>query len=121
MSEAFIPIATDITYVKENLGGGPRTLASAIYAQVRADILSCQLRPGDKLLVGPLSRRFNVSVASVRDALFRLVADGLLLTEDHRGFRVQPLSLLDLRDMSKTRIEIECLALRRSIAFGDDA
>lgn len=121
MSEAFVPIAIDISHVKANLGGGPRTLASAIHAQVRADILSCQLRPGDKLLVGPLSRRFKVSVASVREALFRLVADGLLLTEDHRGFRVQPLSLFDLRDVSNTRIEIECLALRRSIALGDDA
>ena len=122
MSEAINPIGLDLrSHSDAYPGGGPRTLASAIYAQVRADILSCQLRPGEKLLVGPLSRRFDVSVASVREALFRLVADGLVQTEDHRGFRIQPLSLADLRDVSRTRIEIECLALRRSIERGDPA
>ena len=34
---------------------------------------------------------------------------------------MSPLSLADLDDVTHTRIELECLALRRSIARGDDA
>jgi DNA-binding GntR family transcriptional regulator len=114
------PIAIDLR-PRDGEAGSARTLVSAIYSRVRADILSCRYPPGEKLLIGPLSQRFNVSLASVREALFRLVADGLVHAEDQRGFRVSPLSLADLNDVTETRIELESLALRRSIARGDAA
>jgi DNA-binding GntR family transcriptional regulator len=66
-----------------------------------------------------LARQFQVSLAAVREALSRLVADGLVVASDQKGFRVSPLSLRDLQDVTETRIELECLALRRSIARGD--
>ena len=115
------PIAIDLRPERGGEAGSARTLVSAIYSRMRADILSCRYPPGEKLLIGPLSERFDVSIASVREALFRLVADGLVLAEDQRGFRVSPLSLADLWDVTQTRIELECLALRRSIARGDGA
>lgn len=99
---------------------GARTLASAIYARLRGEILAGRCQPSEKLLIAPLGKRFNVSLASVREALSRLVADGLVVAEDQRGFRVSPLSLADLADVTHTRIELECLALRRSIARGDE-
>jgi DNA-binding GntR family transcriptional regulator len=98
-----------------------RTLASAIFAQLRDEILSCRIKPGEKLNVSKISKRFDVSLAAVREALSRLVASGLVVAEDQRGFRASPLSLPDLMDLTNTRIEIECLALRRSIAAGDEA
>jgi DNA-binding GntR family transcriptional regulator len=55
----------------------------------------------------------------VREALSRLVADGLVQASDQRGFRVSPVSPADLRDVTQTRIDIEGLALRRSIERGD--
>lgn len=100
---------------------GPRTLTSAIHAQLRADILAGRCRPSEKLLIAPLGKRFGVSLAAVREALSRLVADGLVDALDQRGFRVSPLSLADLNDVTHTRIELECLALRRSIQHGDGA
>ena len=38
---------------------------------------------------------------------------------DQRGFRVSPVSPADLRDVTQTRVDIEGLALRRSIERGD--
>jgi DNA-binding GntR family transcriptional regulator len=99
---------------------GPRTLTSAIYGHLRADILAGRYRPSEKLPVAPIAKRFEVSFAAVREALSRLVADGLVSVEDQRGFRVSPLSVADLNDVTHTRIELECLALRRSILRGDD-
>jgi len=115
------PLYLDLTPGADGSEGGPRTLASAVYAQLRSDILSCTYQPNEKLLVGPLSKKFGVSTVAVREALSRLVAHGLVVVEDQRGFRVSPLSLADLRDVTHTRIELECLALRRSIARGDAA
>lgn len=96
-----------------------RSLTSAVLAQLRAEILSCRLPPGERLLIAGLARRFGVSLSAVREALARLAAEGLVQAEDQRGFRVSPVSTEDLRDITWLRIEIEGLALRRSIALGD--
>ena len=97
----------------------PRTLTSAVLRRLRADILSTKLDPGQKLHIAGLAKQFSVSLAAVREALSRLVADGLVQASDQRGFRVSPVSRHDLQDVTRTRIDIESLALRRSIAQGD--
>jgi len=100
-------------------GGGPRSLTSAVLERLRADILSARLVPGQKLHIAGLAKQFSVSLAAVREALSRLVADGLVQASDQRGFRVSPVSPADLEDVTRTRIDIEGLALRRSIERGD--
>ncbi|WP_024506634.1 GntR family transcriptional regulator [Bradyrhizobium sp. ARR65] len=104
-------------------GGGteerPRSLTSAVQERLRADILATRLLPGQKLHIAGLAKQFSVSLAAVREALSRLVADGLVQASDQRGFRVSPVSLADLADVTQTRIDIEGLALRRSIERGD--
>ncbi len=99
----------------------PRSLTSAVQERLRADILSTRLLPGQKLHIAGLAKQFSVSLAAVREALSRLVADGLVQASDQRGFRVSPVSLADLADVTQTRIDIEGLALRRSIERGDPA
>jgi DNA-binding GntR family transcriptional regulator len=98
---------------------GPRSLTSAVQERLRADILATRLLPGQKLHIAGLAKQFSVSLAAVREALSRLVADGLVQASDQRGFRVSPVSLADLADVTQTRIDIEGLALRRSIERGD--
>ena len=100
---------------------GPRTLTSAVLERLRTDILSTKLVPGQKLHIAGLAKQFGVSLAAVREALSRLVADGLVQASDQRGFRVSPVSSADLTDVTQTRIDIESLALRRSIERGDEA
>src|SRR5215475_11973639 len=107
---------------REGLAGtGPRSLTSAVQERLRADILSTRLLPGQKLHIAGLAKQFSVSLAAVREALSRLVADGLVQASDQRGFRVSPVSPADLRDVTQTRVDIEGLALRRSIERGDAA
>lgn len=99
----------------------PRSLTSAVQERLRADILATRLLPGQKLHIAGLAKQFSVSLAAVREALSRLVADGLVQASDQRGFRVSPVSLADLADVTQTRVDIEGLALRRSIERGDAA
>ena len=96
-----------------------RSLTSAVLAHVRAEILSCRLKPGEKVLISLLARRLGVSLSAVREALSRLAAEGLVRAEDQRGFRVTPVSIEDLRDITRTRVDLEGLALRRAIELGD--
>lgn len=95
------------------------TEASLATARLRAEIVGGVMRPGDKLKLEPLARRYAVSRGPLREAASRLAAEGLVTIEDHRGFRVAPLSRVDLADVTATRQRIEVLALEDAIAHGD--
>jgi DNA-binding GntR family transcriptional regulator len=96
-----------------------RSLTTAVLLRLRSEILSCRLKPGEKLLIAGLAKRLGVSLSAIREALSRLAAEGLVRAEDQRGFRVSPVSIEDLRDITRTRVDLEGMALRRAIEFGD--
>ncbi|MDN7431510.1 GntR family transcriptional regulator [Burkholderia sp. AU45388] len=98
-----------------------RSLTTTVFQLLRSSILYGQLEPGLKLSAGRLATQYRVSLSAIREALARLAAEGLLDSEDHRGFRVAKVSKADLMDLTQTRCEIECIALRRSIESGDAA
>ena len=50
----------------------------------------------------------------------RLAADDLVTLEDHKGFRVAPVSQEELVDLAMTWFELEALGIRQSIEKGDD-
>ena len=95
------------------------TRSERIYAQLRSDILTGRLLPGQRLPFAELGSRYGTSVGVLREALTRLVEQGLVLSEPQLGFRVTPVSEHDLRDLTITRIDIETLCLRYAIEQGD--
>ena len=95
------------------------SLTQTAYERLRADLLSCRLRPGDRLRINDLCAQLSVSLGAVREALSRLTAEGLVVAEPQRGFRVAPISTEELRDLTTVRLDIEGTCLRRSIASGD--
>lgn len=97
------------------------TLIERAYLQLRDDIVQGRLKPGEKLRVEHLKHRYEVGAGTLREALTRLVSDALVVAESQRGFRVAPMALDDLEDLTALRIHIEIDALRRSIRHGDAA
>ncbi len=95
------------------------SLTHAAYERLRADLLACRLRPGERLRINDLCAALSVSLSAVREALSRLTAEGLVVAEPQRGFRVAPISAAELKDLTATRITIETLCLRRAIEAGD--
>jgi DNA-binding GntR family transcriptional regulator len=96
-----------------------RTLIERAYTQLRTDIIEGRLLPDEKLRVEHLKSRYGVSAGTLREAMSRLVSDALILAEGQRGFRVAPLTLEDLEDLTHLRVKIEIDALRKSIRLGD--
>jgi DNA-binding GntR family transcriptional regulator len=96
-----------------------KSLTTLAFERIRSDILMARLQPAQKLRIQALSERYQIGATAVREALSRLVTDGLVESEDQRGFYVAPVSEEDLLDLTQTRIEIEGLAIRKSIARGD--
>src|SRR5262249_37599599 len=91
----------------------------AVLAHLRAEILSGQLSGGEKVRIASVATRLGVSLSAVREALARLSAEGLVQAKDQHGFRVSPVSADDLQDIPRTRMDLEGVALRRAIEFGD--
>ena len=59
-------------------------------------------------------------MSPLREALMRLVAEGLVVLEDHKGFRVAPASREEMIDIANTLVELEALAIRMACEKGDD-
>ena len=98
-----------------------RTLIERTYNQLRLDIIEGRLTPNEKLRVEHLKSRYAVGAGTLREAMSRLISDGLIVAEGQRGFRVAPIAIEDLEDITRTRIQLEIEALRRSIQRGDQA
>lgn len=94
------------------------SLTQEVYGRLRADVLSCRLRPGRKIVIGDLCKAHEVSLGAVREALSRLTSEGLVIAEPQRGFRVAPVSEDDLGQLTQARLDIERLCLRRAISAG---
>lgn len=97
------------------------TRASDVLQRMRDDILSCSLKPGEKLRFEALRNQYGVSFSTLREALARLSAERLVVSEGRRGFVVAPVSIADLQDLTNVRVLIEREVLRLSIEYGDDA
>jgi GntR family transcriptional regulator, carbon starvation induced regulator len=100
---------------------GPHTLATSVYARLRGDILRGVFRPGERLRLEALCERYQIGATPLREALNRLSAEELVNREEQRGFRVAPVSLSDLAELTKTLCWITELALRESIRNGNAA
>jgi DNA-binding GntR family transcriptional regulator len=98
-----------------------RSLTSIAFDRLRNDVIRGELRPGDRLRVQALCSRYSIGATAIREALSRLVTEGLVQVEDQRGFLVMPVSKNDLLDLTETRVDVESLALTRAIERGDTA
>lgn len=102
-------------------GDGARTLIERAYVRLRDDIVEGRLAPDEKLRVEHLKARYGVGAGTLREAITRLVSDALVVAEGQRGFRVAPVTIEDLQDLTALRLHIEIEALRLSIRRGDAA
>lgn len=107
-------------YQTDQTGSTARTMVEAAYDQIRHDVLSGKLPPGSKLRVEHLRAEYSVGASTLREALSRLVGEALVVAAGQRGFRVAPISVSDVTDLSELRKLLECHALRESIEHGDD-
>ncbi|MFY7064905.1 GntR family transcriptional regulator [Nocardiopsis changdeensis] len=84
-----------------------RSTAELIAEQLRSAIMYGSLAPGDQLGEADLAGRLGVSRGPLREAMQRLVQEGLLRSERHRGLFVRELTPDDVRDIYVARLAVE--------------
>ncbi|MFH8260151.1 GntR family transcriptional regulator [Streptomyces roseolus] len=80
------------------------TLSRQIADALRDEVLAGRLRPGQEFTVKQIAEQYGVSATPVREALVDLCAQGLLDSDQHRGFRVHRFSVADYRQMVEARM-----------------
>ena len=75
-------------------------------------ILSAALPPGARVNEVAVARELGISRTPLREALFGLEREGLVVSQPRRGFFVSPLDVRDAREVYPLLATLEALALR---------
>lgn len=86
-------------------------LREVVFLCLRSAILHGDLVPGERLMEVKLSQQLGVSRTPVRDAIQRLVDEGLVTMMPRCGAIVAGISDKDMRDVLEVRITLEELAV----------
>src|SRR6266705_641275 len=96
-------------------------LRDNVYENLRSDILNCRLAPCEDIREQELAERYAVSRQPVREALLRLAREHLVTGQPRQGYRVNPISLSDARDLCRFRLALEPACVAEAVAnAGDD-
>jgi DNA-binding GntR family transcriptional regulator len=90
----------------------------SIHGTLRQDIITLRLAPGEKLSENELALRFGTSRAPVREALIRLVEEGLIEVLPQRGSFVTRISLRAMQRARFVREALEVAVVRRAAERG---
>ena len=89
-----------------------KPLRDDVHTLLRERIVEGKSLPGSRLPDVQLAAELGVSRTPVREALLRLVREGLVENDPHRGFFVAPLSRQEVLETYPIVWTLECLALR---------
>jgi DNA-binding GntR family transcriptional regulator len=96
-----------------------RDAVAVAVERLRQMIVGGEIAPGAELSQVELGRRLGVSATPVREALRRLEAEGLVESRHNRRARVPEFDPADLDAAYASRVLLEPLALRMTVAAGD--
>jgi DNA-binding GntR family transcriptional regulator len=82
----------------------------AVYQAMRQAIVTCVIKPGERLNVEELAEKFGVSLTPVRGAIQQLATEGLIDIRPRSGTFVANLNHQEIDETFKIRCALECLA-----------
>jgi DNA-binding GntR family transcriptional regulator len=87
----------------------------SVYQAMRQAIVTCVIRPGERLNVEELAEKFGVSLTPVRGAIQQLATEGLIEIRPRSGTFVATLNDQEVDETFKIRCALECLAGEEAI------
>lgn len=94
-------------------------VADSVHRTLHDAIIAGQFPPGSRLSVPHLAQQLDVSRSPVREAVQRLVQEGLATEEPHRGAVVAMLDPTELVPLYEVREALEGLAARLAATQGE--
>jgi DNA-binding GntR family transcriptional regulator len=94
-----------------------KSLADAIYEQLKSEIFDFRLLPGDRFSETDLAERLHVSRTPVREALYRLEREGYVEVQFKSGWSVCQVDFRQFENLYDLRLILESEAVRRLCAM----
>lgn len=88
-----------------------------VYEKIRQGIIKGTLKPGQKLVMAALAKKFKTSETPIREAIRRLESDGYVTFTPHAGAVVTEINRQELSEIYLIRISLEALATRLAVPF----
>lgn len=88
------------------------SLSDQAYEQIKTDILTCALRPGQQIAQNQLAEKYQVGKTPVREALQRLTQEGYVQPFPRFGYIVAPITLADVHQIYELRAIVEPASAR---------
>jgi len=98
------------SFIRDRTPRGGLTKADAAYAELKANIVSCNLMPGSVIDQETVASWLGSSTTPVREALRRLEAEQLVVMRAHSEARVAPASVDEFREFHLVRLGLEPVA-----------
>jgi DNA-binding GntR family transcriptional regulator len=86
------------------------SLGEGVYQHIAGALIKGALKPGDRLKIRDLAQQLGTSVTPVRDAILRLVHEGVLSLKSPRDIRVPMLHQDRYLEIRMIRLKLEGLA-----------
>lgn len=90
-------------------------LRQKVYDQIKKEIITCALAPGESLSEASFAERFHVSKTPVREALTSLQQNNLVEYRPNKGFTVTAITLKDIQDIFEARLFFETRLIQLAI------
>lgn len=88
------------------------SLTDKAYLKIKNDIIDGKFEPGEELTETSLAEMLSISRTPVRQALYKLEAEGLIQNIPNKGFIVTKLGLKDILEIMQVREALEGMAAR---------
>ncbi|HEY7008799.1 MAG TPA: GntR family transcriptional regulator [Jatrophihabitantaceae bacterium] len=88
------------------------TRREAVLTELRRAVLTGRLRPGERLKEVQLAKDLGVSRPTLREAIYQLIHEGLLVQEDYKGVRVADITAETISDIAVVRTALETIAAK---------
>jgi DNA-binding GntR family transcriptional regulator len=103
----------------------PAALPDRLYAILKHRILTCAMKPGERIVEKDICGEMTVSRTPLREAINRLALEGLVVVTPYRGYAVAPVTVNSFQELCEVRRIIEpdtaAMAAERATAGQIDA
>ena len=93
------------------------TLSELAYESIKAQILSCKIRPGERINIDQYSENLGVSTTPVREALSMLQQEGLVQYIPRTGWKISRISKQEFRKLQEVKSLLEITLAERALPF----
>ena len=98
-----------------------KSLSEQAYDRIKADIITCSLKPGMQIAQPALVEKYNIGMTPIREAMQRLAQEGFVTPIPRFGYTITPITFTDVREIYELRSILESAAARLAALRGNQS